>query len=114
MLITVLFIKVNTNLHKGIKSKSVSYGMPTYALYNNAMKDFSNETKGNTSPANFIEIPTSFYKDIRVEKIDRELYKSFKITCIQKDISISQGINLALASWLESRKNDNSDLELRA
>ena len=113
MLITVLFRRVNRDLHKGAKDISYSTGTPLYTLYNDIMKDFSERLKDDKSPIGFQEIPAALYKDTRVEKIDSELYKGFKITCIQKDISISQGINLALASWLECIRDDSSNLELR-
>ena len=110
MLITVLFTRVNRNLHKRAKDVSYSTETPLYALYNDIMKDFSERLKDNESPISFQEIPSAFCKDTRVEKIESELYKNFKITCIQKDISISQGINLALASWLENTNNDHSSM----
>ena len=113
MIITVLFIRVDIDLHKGVKAKGATCERPVYKLYNRAMKDFSAKMKERYQPMFFTYGPTGGYKDTRVEKIDSEIYKSFKITCIQKDISISQGINLALASWLECIRDDSSNLELR-
>ena len=112
MIQTVLFRKTSIDLHRKIKAKSAITEVPMYELYNQAMERFSTKMKKDNLPINYTYGPTNNYKDIRVEKVDSEVYKGFKISCIQKDISISQGINLALASWLENQ-NDASDLGLR-
>jgi len=104
MIQTVLFRKVNIRLHKEIKSKSALIDIPIYLLYNMAMEKYSAKMKENILPVHYTQEPTSVYKDVRVEKVYSEVYKSFKISCIQKDISISQGINLALTDWLEDQK----------
>jgi len=104
MILTVLFRKVDIGLHTGIKIEGATSGMTMYELYNRAMKDFSAKMKEDPTPVTYTREAVDKYKDVRVEKVDSEIYKSFKITCIQKDISISQGINLALASWLENLK----------
>ena len=113
MIITVLFIKVDIDLHKEVKAESAICEKPVYKLYNRAMKEFSEKMKRRHLPIYFMHKSTNEYKDIRVEKVDKDIYRIFKITCIQKDISISQGINLALASWLECIRDDSSNLELR-
>ena len=84
-----------------------------YKIYIDAMKEFSTKIKKDNLPVYFTYESTDEYKDARIEKIDSSIYKSFKITCLQKDISISQGINLALTGWLEERQSDISSLELR-
>ena len=112
MIQTVLYRKVNIGLHKKIKYNSVLIDVPTYMLYNIAMKDFSSKMKKENFPVHYTHESAGAYKDVRVEKVDSEVYKSFRISCIQKDISISQGINLALTSWLENQ-NDANNLELR-
>jgi len=101
---TLLSRKVNIGLHKKIKSESALREVPIYMLYNIAMEEFSDKMKYNLFPVRIRNEPKHNHKDIRVEKIDSEIYKNFKITCIQKDISISQGINLALTDWLEDLK----------
>ena len=113
MKITVLFIKVEVALHKGVKTESTIVEEPMYKIYNRAMNSFSMSMKLNELHVCIEDKPQPICKNIRVEKIDSEIYKSFKITCIQKDISISQGINLALKSWLESQSDDISELEVR-
>ena len=111
-MLTVLFKEVEENLHKRVKSESAIIEVPIYNIYNNAMDGYSVKMKYNRFPVRIRNKSEYNHKDKRVEKVDSEIYKSFKITCIQKDISISQGINLALASWLENQ-NDASDLGLR-
>lgn len=112
MIQTVLYRKVNIDLHKGIKSHSAVIDVPIYMLYNMAMEQFSAKMKKYNFPVYYTYEPTDTHKDIRVEKVYSEVYKGFRISCIQKDISISQGINLALKGWLEEH-DDASDLELR-
>jgi len=92
MIQTVLFSKVSIDSHKRVKAKSAILGIPMYGLYNLAMKEFSAKVKEDNFPINYTYESTDKYKDARVEKTDSEIYKSFKITCIQKDISISQEI----------------------
>ena len=113
MILTVLFREVEEGLHKRVKSESAIIEVPIYKIYNNAMDGYSAKMKYNRFPVHIRNEPEHNHKDKRVEKIDSEVYKSFKITCIQKDISISQGINLALESWLEVCGNDIGNLELR-
>ena len=113
MLVTVLFRNVSLDLHKKIKAESAISEVPMYKLYNCAMEEFPVKIKKSDLPVYFTFEPIDHYKDTRVEKIDSEIYKEFKIICIRKDISISQGINLALEDWLERQQNDSSGLELR-
>ena len=113
MVLTVLFREVDESLHKRVKSESAIIEVPIYKIYNNAMDGYSVKMKYNRFPVRIRDEPKHSHRDKRVEKVDSEIYKSFKITCIQKDISISQGINLALASWLESQEDDNGGLEHR-
>ena len=113
MIQTVSFRRVDKVVHKKVKAKSAIVELPIYKLYNYAMADFSERMKRDQFLVHFEEAPGHDYKDIRVEKVDNRIYKSFKVTCVQKDISISQGINLALVSWLEVCENDISSLELR-
>jgi len=110
MLQTILFRKVSMDLHRKIKVESATKIIFMYKLYNLAMKKFSTKMKENNFPVNYTYGPTDEYKDARVEKVDSKIYKNFRITCIQKDISISQGINLALTNWLEEYKDDISDV----
>ena len=111
MMLTVLFRKVDITLHKKVKAESAIREIPMYGIYNLAMEGFSAKMKEDNFPVNYTYESIHKYKDARVEKVVSEVYKSFKITCIQKDISISQGINLALKSWLEICENDISNLE---
>ena len=114
MMLTVLFREVEECLHKRVKSESAIIEVPIYKIYNNAMGGYSTKMKYNRFTVHIRDEPEHNRKDKRVEKVDSEIYKGFKITCIQKDISISQGINLALASWLEVCGSDISSLENRA
>lgn len=113
MILTVLFREVDEILHKRVKTESTIIEVPIYKIYNNAMDCYSTKMKYNRFPVRIRNTPKYNHRDKRVEKVDSEIYKCFKITCIQKDISISQGINIALANWLESQSNDISKLEVR-
>lgn len=105
MTITVHFANVDHRLHLSIRTKSIVNKVKMGIYYNKAMEDYSKLMKGDTIPMFSNDISTG--ESARVEGINSETYKQFKITCIQKDISISQGINLALKDWLENQ-NDRS------
>ena len=103
MKIIVRFAKVDHQIHLSVRTKSILNKIKMGVYYNAAMKDWSAlMKKGHTAPV--LTIDESNCEEKRVETIDQTIYKNFKITCLQKDISVSQGINLALKRWLDNQK----------
>ena len=100
----VNFRKLDHILHKSVKAKSIILNVKICVIYNEAMDDFTKSMRVSLEPTdkynNFIPIDES----ARVEGIDLEIYKQFKVTCIQQDLRIGTGINLALKRWLDMYK----------
>ena len=102
MLITVRFAKIDHGLHLSMIARSVTSKVLAGVCYNSAMDEFNKLMKGDLTPINHPDLG-QFFEPARVENINPEIYKEFKITCLQKDISLSQGINLALNNWLDKK-----------
>ena len=100
MLKTVRFAKVSSRLHLSIVSMGVVNKTTIGKYYNKAMNNFIKAMKQDHLPI-FLDTTSPEYKPARVENIDSNVYREFKITCTRKDISVSQGINLALKKWLD-------------
>lgn len=103
MNIIVRFAKVDHQIHLSVRTRCILKKVKLGVYYNAAMKDWSALMgKGHTAPV--LTLRESNCEEKRVENIDQNIYKNFKITCLQKDISVSQGINLALKRWLDKQK----------
>lgn len=103
MLKTVRFAKVSSRLHLTIVSMGVVNNTTIGKYYNEAMVAFIEKMKKDHLPV-FIGTTSSEYKPARVENVNSEVYKEFKAICAQKDITASQGINVALKDWLDTTK----------
>lgn len=113
MLKTVNFRKLDRRLHLSIKAESTLSNVNIGTFYNEAMDEFTRSMRVSKEPAgkfnNFIPIDES----ARVEGIDSDIYTEFKVTCLQQDLTIGTGINLALKNWLESRDGNSSQVGKR-
>ena len=99
MSITVRFAKVNLDLHTSMKAASTLLSMRMGVTYTKAMEDLNKTMKRVSNQRFWTE--TTIDKPVRVECIDEEVYKQFKITCILQGWTTSEGINLALKDWLD-------------
>ena len=97
---TVHFSKVDHRFHLSIRTRSIIDKVKMGLYYGQAMDEFTKSMEGNKEHIRYTE---ETGESARVEEVDSEIYKQFKITCLQKDISISQGINLALKNWLDKK-----------
>lgn len=97
--IIVRFAHITDDLHTKMKAKSVNDKVNVGTTYNDAMESFSDQVDYSTMDLNAPDVSQPEYTSKRVTNIDKKTYIKFKVTCLKKEISVSQGMNLAIIEW---------------